>query len=493
MDTLKRAIGSLTFSGSYLPEEPTPPGRPAAGSSESMEITGGKQVLPHLGVAGNISTGREAMVEWVNVDEIIKRKGWSAYSEMRHDAQIKACLRMKTALVSQRAFTVIPASDSERDKNIAKFVKAQLMNKRLFTNVVKDACQACTWGFNTAEVVWTMHRWEGQSMLGIKKVVSREPDRLTLDGDNHGNLMRIRQEPDRGGFIALPYRPGSIRNRIFHYAYQSEFGNPHGNSDLRSVYKNWWMKKYVLQFWGTFLDRMGSPLTVAKYPQGSSQPVRDAIKQILRNLQSKTDIMVPEGVEMELLEAKRAGSGDYDVALQYNDSEIAKGILVPSLLGMGQDIKRGSDSQSRLHLRTLFKVIGDLGDEIACEFFEQIVVSMVIANFGPDAGVPSLQWGDFGEFEGPELADVIRLLHSAGILEMDQEDINYARSLIGMRMRGDGDKEEEIVRPPQPPPPGNAGAPPPAAAQGNQQGAGKQSRTGSGGKTGGGAGSGKQS
>lgn len=494
MERIRSALAgaALNFSGGYLQEEKSTAGRPAAGTSEGMEITGGKQVHPHLGVAGNISPSREAMLEWVNVDEIIARKGWRAYSEMRHDAQIKACIRMKTALISQRAFSVIPASTDDKDKKIAQFVDVQLKNKRLFTNVVKDACQGFTWGFNTAEVVWTMHRWEGESLIGIKKVVSREPDRLILDGDVNGNLTRIRQEPDRGGFIQLPYRPGSIRNRVFHYAYGKEFGNPHGNSDLRSVYKNWWMKKYVLQFWGTFLDRMGSPLLVAKYPQGSPSGVKDAIKQILRNLQSKTDIMIPEGVEMDMLEAKRSGSGDYATALQYNDSEIAKGILVPSLLGMGQDIKRGADSQSRLHLRTLFKVVGDIGDEIACEFFEQIIVSLVRANFGDDAGVPTLQWGDFGEFEGPELADVIRLLHSAGILEMDQDDINYARSLIGMRMRTEGDKEEEIVRPPQPPPPGNAGAPPPAAAQGNQQGKEKQSRTGSGGKSGGGAGSGKQ-
>jgi len=472
------------YEGTYLPEVRTP-GRPIAGSDETLEITGGKQVIPSLGI-GSAARTRDDMLEWVNVDEIIRRKGWTAYGEMQHDDQVKACLAMKTALVAQRDFEVIAGGESERDKKAAEFVKAQLDNGRLFKNVVKDACQAFIWGFNVAEVVWTKHRFEGETLFGIKKVVSREPDRLFLDGDDHGNLTRVRQETDKGGRIALPIK------RVFHYAYDQKFGNPYGNSDLRSVYKNWWAKKFILQFWSVFLDRMGSPMMVAKYPQGSPEALKIALKQIMMNLQSKTEILIPEGVELELLEAKRTGNGDYETALNYNDTAISKAILVPSLLGMGQDIKRGSDSQSRLHLRTLFKIVGDIGDEIACEFFDQIIVQLVRMNFGEEVAVPRLKWGDYGEFEGPELADVIRLLHSAGIFELDQHDLNYARSLLGMPTRKPGD-EEDVVRPPEPPPPGQAGAPPPSAPQGNQRGSGPQNRTGAGGKSGGGAGTGTQS
>ena len=487
MVSILQRLKGLAFAAPL--EEVQSPGRPANGTNETLEITGGKQVVPSpLGVG--TTTGREAMLEWINVDDIIARKGWRAYSEMRHDAQIKACLRMKTSLIANRDFDILPASTSERDKKVAKFVEAQLKHKNLMRKVVRQACQSFTWGFNVSEVVWTMHRFEGEPLIGIKKVADREPDQLYLDGDNHGNLKRIRQQTDRGKVIALPYAPGSIRNRIFHYANDSQFGNPHGNSDLRSVYKNWWMKKYVLQFWGTFLDRMGSPMMVAKYPQGSPEGVKTALKQILRNLQAKTEIMIPEGVELELIEAKRSGNGDYESALIYNDTEIAKGILVPSLLGMGQDIKRGSDSQSRLHLRTLFKTLGEIGDDIVDGFWDQIISSLVIANFGEGTPVPQLQWGDYGEFEGPELADVIRLLHSAGILELDQQDLNYTRSLLGMPLREDEDKQETVIRPPEPPPPASASAPPPAAPQGNQRGAGEQNRTGAGGRTGGGAGTG---
>ena len=68
-----------------------------------------------------------------------------------------------------------------------------------------------------------------------------------------------------------------------------------------------------------------------------------------------------------------------------------------------------------------------------------------------------------------EVADTIRLLHAAGILDMNQEDVNYARSVLGLPLRREGEDEDEVIRPPEPPPPASANAPPPAASQGNQR------------------------
>jgi hypothetical protein len=100
-------------------------------------------------------------------------------------------------------------------------------------------------------------------------------------------------------------------------------------------------------------------------------------------------------------------------------------------------------------------------------FKQQVVKQLVDYNFN-SANYPELLFQDYGEFEGIEVADTIRLLHAAGILDMDQEDVNYARSVLGLPLRREGMKEDEVVRPPQPPPPGNANVPPPKAAQGNQ-------------------------
>jgi len=60
-------------------------------------------------------------------------------------------------------------------------------------------------------------------------------------------------------------------------------------------------------------------------------------------------------------------------------------------------------------------------------------------------------------------------LHAAGMIDMDQEDVNYARSILGLPLRKEGDPEDEVVRPQPLPPPADPNKPPPAADQGNQR------------------------
>jgi phage gp29-like protein len=445
-----------------------------------MVVTGGQQFMPGF----RPQTG--APLEWVNIDEVIQRHGFRTYDEMRHDDQIKVALQMKTSLIASRAYDVLPATDSDKDKEIAQFLKDELVRID-FNQIVKKTCLSFTWGFSVAEIVWTLSEYEGKPAIRIKKLPFRDPRRMRIRGDEHGNLKNVIQEPDtavmtnRGADVALPIE------RVFHYAYQSHFGNPYGESDLRSIYKNWWAKKYTIQFWNVFLERMGAPLLIARYPNGAPPALKTALKAILTGLSSKTEVLVPQGVEIEMLEAKRSGTSDYNGALAYHDAAIVKGILVPALLGVGEATRRGSDSQSRLHLRTLFKMADEISKEISTAFMKQVGHKLLDMNFDGITEYPTFKWGDYGEYEAQDITDAVRLLHAAGILELDGEDTNYLRSLVNLPLREEGE-EDEVVRPPQLPPPGSANAPPPAAGQGNQRGEGQQSRTGAGG-AGGGAGS----
>ena len=164
---------------------------------------------------------------------------------------------------------------------------------------------------------------------------------------------------------------------------------------------------------------------------------------------------------VELIEATRAGQAGYGDALLYYDNRIATAILVPALLGFGVDVKRGSDSQSRLHLRTLIKVVEFVGQEMAFEINQKLIKPLVEANF--NAEPPELVFQDYGEFEAFEISDAIKELHNAGILELDEEDTNFVRSILGMNIREEGD-EDDVLR--SEPPPLGAGPVDPNSAGG---------------------------
>src|SRR6185369_11238403 len=97
----------------------------------------------------------------------------------------------------------------------------------------------------------------------------------------------------------------------------------------------WWAKKFIINFWSVYLERMGAPMTVMKYPMGASEELKLTLKQILQGLAAKTEVLVPEGVEIELIEAQRAGSPTYEKALEFHNNSIARALLMVSLLGMG--------------------------------------------------------------------------------------------------------------------------------------------------------------
>jgi hypothetical protein len=51
---------------------------------------------------------------------------------------------------------------------------------------------------------------------------------------------------------------------------------------------------------------------------------------------------------------------------------------------------------------------------------------------------------------------------------MDQADVNYVRSIMGLPLR-DEENEDEVIRPAPTPPPGGGAPTPPAAPQGNDR------------------------
>jgi phage gp29-like protein len=181
-----------------------------------------------------------------------------------------------------------------------------------------------------------------------------------------------------------------------------------------------------------------------KYPAGASTELKDTLKSIMSSLSSKTDVLVPEGVVVELIEATRAGQAKYDEALVHYDVRIATSMLIPALLGMGVDTKRGSDSQSRLHLRTLMKLVQFIGNELVAEIQEKIVKPICDANYKSMKEYPRFMFQDYGEFEAFEITDAFKELFAAGLVSPDQEDVNHLRSILGVPVRTE-DNEDEVI------------------------------------------------
>ena len=414
-------------------------GRPS--NKEKEVTTVGSQLI-----SWQLPGGKRDRFEMVSPDDLLTRRGWRIYREMMADDQVKASIWYKKVLLCARPFDMKPASDSQTDKDAAEFVQKNLEEIN-FKRTLWEMLSALEYGFSAGEILMHIKDTPDGPKLKLKDVKFRDPEWMFINVDKHGNIGQFVQKPpnpvlgDGQSQFHIEIKP----EKMLHYAYQRQFSNHYGVSDLRAAYRAWWSKKYVTQFWNVFLERFGSPLMKMTYPLGASEQLKIKLKSIMENLSAKTDILVPEGVAIDLIEASRGGTASYGDALTYYDVRIATAILIPALLGMGVDTKRGSDSQSRLHLRTLMKVVQYIGCELIDEIQEKIVKPLVDANF-TTTEYPRFIFQDYGEFEAFEITDAIKELFNAGVLDLDQEDINYARSVLGLQIRSE-DNEDEIRRP----------------------------------------------
>lgn len=438
-------------------------GRPRAIEGEDMVIS--------TGLMASMTRPGEGGVYFMPTDEIVKKQGWKTYNEMRHDDQVKAALAFKRILIRGRTWEIAPADKTPQAKQVADFV-TWAMQRIGLDNVFEEALSALEYGYALGEKVFERTQFNDKQVVTLKKIAFRDPQTIQLQADVHGNWYGARQQSNgAGGLGVSPYIDLST-DKLWLWTYNKRFGNLYGEPDLRSAYRAWWAKKFIINFWNVFLERMGAPMTKMSYPLGASEELKNTLKQIMRNLASKTEILVPAGVEIDLIEAQRSGNATYNEALNFHNNGIARAILMVSLLGTGGEITRagGNDSQSFLQLRILFKMADEVAKDLIASFMPQVVKQLVEFNFDGDvdALMPKFIWQDYGQFEGMKIADTIRLLHSAGMLDLDQKDINYARSVLGLPLRGPEDTPDDVIRPNPLPPPGDT-APPPAAGQGNER------------------------
>jgi phage gp29-like protein len=409
------------------------------------------------GIRSSRRPGQGGAVMILPADEIISRSGgYRIYKDMLADDQVKVCLSFKKVLVAGRRWDIKPADDSEQAQKIAKFVEWNLGQKLNLQQIFREALSAFEFGWSVGEVVWEVDKYDGELALAVKAIKHRDPQWVEIDTDAHGNPLTWRQM-EYGRLIELQ------KNKVWHFAHEPKFGSPHGTSDLRAAYRAWWAKKFIVNFWNVYLERMGTPTTVVKYPVGASEELKTTLKSLLTGLSAKSEIMIPQGVEIDLIEAQRAGNPTYEKALQFHNNSIARAILMIGLLGAGgEEVSRGADSQSRLQLRTLFKMADDIAQSLIFSFTEQVIKPLVDFNFEHENLYPRFIWQDYGEFEGIEVADTIRQLFAAGMIDPDQEDINYVRSILGLPLRTEDDEPDEIIPPMALPPPANGTPPPPA-------------------------------
>jgi phage gp29-like protein len=303
-----------------------------------------------------------------------------------------------SALIAQRKSAVLawerqldPADCSSKSHHVAILVEAALAgitrdgheNGDGFEQDLGELLDAVPYGLAISEVLWERRPLPGLAGLSTgetqpsyllpKALLSRHPRRFIFGVDGRLRLLSasdpVKGEPvpDRKFLVFAPY---------------GRHENPYGCPVLRSV---WWMayfKRQAFKFWVMFCERFGTPTTILKHPLSATDQEKRAYRRIMRGIQQETGLVVPEGVELALLEAQRSGTVQtYSDLVELCNREMSKALIGQTLTLEPGD--RGARSLGEVHLAVRQDIVRQDAQALEALVNGQLIRWIVDLNLAP--------------------------------------------------------------------------------------------------------------
>lgn len=402
------------------------------------------KLTKEIALAGNsIDWGR--MVGSYNPDDI----GIATYKEMMKDSTVKAAYSLIKYAILSRGWK-ISYTNTKGDLKILENVSYILdnMDGRL-EGALSGIVSALTYGFSVSEIVWKIiESGKFAGKLGVKKIKSLDPENIEFICDEFGNLQKVVQNFDLSRVVEIPVEKTII------YVNEKEFGNYYGVSRLRTVYKNWFIKKAVTTYWNIALERFGCPMLIGTVP--NSQDL-EKMTAILDNIQMKSSIAKTAGWEITALETGvgRSSGGDFKGAMEYHDEQIFKGLLVPSLLV--DQPKSGSYALATTQFGVFQLMLNNLENDLSTLLEEYLIKPIVTYNFGEQEVFPQFNFMPLTKDDLLNLSKVFALLVKNGIVGTDE---GWMRDMMGIPHRDVAEITRDKIDPKQ-----KESVPPPTKSQ----------------------------
>ncbi len=284
-------------------------------------------------------------------DEVLRVHGggdFAVYEKLLDDDQVRPCFRQRRTEIIAREWKVDPGGDAPIDQQAADHLKAQLQRIGWDRTCYKMLA-GLMYGYAVGEC---MFRVGDDGLVQLDKLLVRRSARFCFSATDRALMLKQQGQP-----TALPAR------KFWSYSCGAEDDDdPYGTGLGPALYWPVWLKRNGLKFWALFLERFANPTPKAVVPPGTSEAERSKLLKLLAKITDGGQIVVPRGVDIELLQAIRSSTGDFDEFIQRLDRAIAKIILLQT---MTTD-DGSSYSQSETHYKVLTagsKADSDLLDE----------------------------------------------------------------------------------------------------------------------------------
>ncbi|MEX0745309.1 MAG: DUF935 family protein [Phycisphaeraceae bacterium] len=306
-------------------------------------------------------------------DTVLRGRGGGdlrLYEELLRDDQVKANWQQRQLAVTQADWEVEPGGPGQQDKAAADFMREQIRAIR-FDRVTGNMLYGVFYGYAVGECLWGR---DGRHVV-LDDLKVRNRRRFRFDG---AGRLRLLTGSNPNGEL-LPER------KFWHFSTGADHDDePYGQGLGHWLYWPVFFKRNGLRLWLTFLDKFGQPTAKGTFPPSSSEGEKQKLLQALQAIHTDSGVIVPEGMQIELIEAARSGTADYTSMYDRMDRAIAKVILGHTGSSESAPGRMGGEDMA-----------GDVRDDIVkadadvvCESFNQSVVRWLTQWNYPNAMQP---------------------------------------------------------------------------------------------------------
>lgn len=385
------------------------------------------------------------------------------YMRLFNDSQTISAWEKLTGEIIQRKWEVDPASPSDRDEEVAEFVRQVLYrmgtntrqaygkemlvsSNSAFDTFIRGLCESLILGISIGEICWMR---QGNYIVP-SEIKIRDPRRflfvLNEDGTISPRLLTVESSVEG---IPLPLRSMVIHR---HWCY-SNFMDPYGTGLGRQLYSLVEFRRTLMSFWLQYADKHTTPTAVGKFSLGTPEDEVNSLFTALQRLGQETAIVIPDEMDISWLESQ-GRSEVYEKLIDYVDQQIS--FVINGENTVGQETGNvGSYARDQISDSVRMRKAKAFSEELDETLNATLIRWIVELNY-PGAPTPRLRrsFDDLEQREDP--VKIVQMLTQLQAIGYEVKDLDWVRDKLEIPSLGKVDMSQMMGGAPGGMPPGGA-------------------------------------
>lgn len=377
-----------------------------------------------------------------NPSVLVTRKGLDVFDDMLKDDMVKASLGFIKHSVLSTGWELDGGS-----QKIADTITDMFNNMDgTFYDALLGVLTALDYGYSTCEKIYDLQ----DGLIKLKKLKSLSPKYIDFSLDRMGNVGEVSQYQDNfyGKSTVIPMQ------KLVIYRNNPRFGNPYGISELEAAYRPWLIKDNAYKWLAMALERRGIPSLFALYdPNKYRGGVLNDLKEVLKNIQASTVgalPKIPDSLDFWEPQTAKDSQALFEASIKIFNRDIARALLMPSMIGFGDEEKAGSMARSQIHFKSFMIIIEYLRGRVADTVQEQVVIPVADLNFGPNVDCPVFKFISYTDESKINMMEKWNTMVKDGTVVATDDDEKHIRAVFEMPEFNEASARKPPIKEPSP-------------------------------------------